>query len=91
MRPRMRTQPPAEAEAFVGQYVRLRIKEFEVKPIGMVKQYKLDDPEMEAKLMALSSNVVILPPGYATTMNYDPFRLNISVDADGLISRVYMG
>lgn len=87
----MRIQPPAEAQEFVGKYVKLRIKEFEVKSIGKVKQYLLDDPEMEAKLNALSAGVVLLPPGYATTMNHDPFRMNVVIEADGLISRIYMG
>lgn len=87
----MRIQPSAEALAFVGQYVKLSVEELVIKPIGKVKRYRLDDPEMEAKLNALSSGVVILPPGYATTMNHDPFRMNVIIEPDGLISRIYMG
>jgi hypothetical protein len=88
---RMRAEPSEAAKAFVGQSLRLRVTEFDYPPIGMVKQYELDDPEMEARLLALASEVRIFPPGSGGTMNFRPFRLNFSVDEHGVITQAYMG
>lgn len=88
---RMRPEPSDAAKAFVGQTLRLRVTEFDYPPIGMVKQYELDDPEMEAKLRALASSVRIFPPGTGGTTDSKPFRLNFSVDENGVITRAYMG
>jgi len=87
----MRAEPSDAAKAFVGQVLRLRVTEFDYPPIGMVKQYELDDPEMESRLHALAADVRIFPPGTGGTLNFLPFRLNFIVDENGIITRAYMG
>lgn len=71
--------------------MRLRVTEFDYPPIGMVKRYQLDDPEMEARLHALGHDVRIFPPGTGGTMDFLPFRLNFSVNENGIIDRAYVG
>jgi hypothetical protein len=87
----MRAEPSDDAKAFVGKTLRLRITEFDYPPIGKVKQYELDDPKMEARLLALAADVRIFPPGTGGTMDFNPFRLNFSIDENGVIDRAYRG
>lgn len=88
---RMHAEPSAAAKAFVGQTLRLRVTGINYPPIGLVKRYQLDDPEMEARLLALGPDVRIYPPGTGGTMDFLPFRLNFSINENGIIDRAYLG
>lgn len=81
----------AAARAYVGRTLKLRITEREHPRIGTVKQYHLDDSQMEAELLSLSGDVRIFPPGWGGTMDYQPGRLNFTVDENGVITTAYLG
>lgn len=89
--PQPKREVPEAARAYIGRTLKLRVTERDHPRIGKVKIYHLDDPQMEAELLALSPNVRIFPPGWGGTMDNDPFRLNFIVEEDGTISRAYRG
>jgi hypothetical protein len=82
---------PEAVRAYLGRTVKLRITERELPRIGTVKRYQLDDPQMEVELLSLSGDVRIFPPGWGGTMDYQPGRLNFTVDENGVITKAYLG
>lgn len=55
-------------------------------------RYELDDPEMEAKIRDMfGENVRIFPPGTAGTTDWKPFRTNVHISKDGIITDVRAG
>jgi len=88
---RIHVEPSDAAKAFVGQVLRLRIKEVVDPDFGTVRRYEIADRKKKSQMLALGKRVRIFLPGDCGTMNVDVFRLNFSVDESGLITHTYMG
>lgn len=74
----------------IGQKVHLDIIERKTKS-GVHTIYEVNDPVMEAKIRAEFSTVRIFPPGTAGTMDIKPFRTNVYIDKDGVITNIKKG
>ena len=75
----------------VGQKVKLKETKRTVHEFEYI-QYELDDPEMEHKITtALGKNVRIFTPGTMGTADYKPYRMNVQINKDGVITGINNG
>lgn len=74
----------------IGQKVHLDITERSSRH-GVQMTYEMNDPVMEAKIRAEFATVRIFPPGTNGTMDAKPFRTNVYIDEDGVITRITNG
>jgi|TARA_R110000868_G_scaffold224338_6_gene476314 hypothetical protein len=53
--------------------------------------YLIGQPASEVDLESLARTVRVINPGQPITMDHSPFRLNLDLDGDGVIVRVWCG
>lgn len=78
----------------VGKKVKLKVESHRTKfrdEIIEYFSYKLDDPEMKKKILALGPDVRILLPESAATMDFNLLRLNVHIDENGIITKISHG
>lgn len=59
-------------------------------PAGELTEY-VGQPESAADEIAYDGTVRVIQPGMVITMEFNPDRLNIEIDEDGRIARIYCG
>ena len=82
------------AQALVGRKVNLKVNEIvrgEGENKRIYKQYKVDDLKFVDEVNAISQTNRIFPPGTMGTMDYKPYRLNVHINEDGLVTEVNYG
>ena len=55
------------------------------------KEYEIVDPEFVAEINNISSDNRIFPPGTMGTMDYKMSRLNVYINAEGVVTKVNYG
>lgn len=81
-------------QKLVGRKVNLIVTEHESKigeKVFKFKQYEVVDPEFENDVNNINSDNRILPPDTGATMDYKPFRLNVYIDEQGIVTQVNNG
>ena len=81
------------ATACVPEQEKLNIND-RGSPYSCAEMVELDPKGVDVQIIdkaLLPERTRIIPPGTAVTMDYIPDRLNLEVDDQGLITRVYCG
>ena len=58
---------------------------------AQARDYLIGQPIGEVDLDSLARTVRPIHPGQAITRDYSPFRLNLDLDGDGVIVRIWCG
>lgn len=78
----------------VGRKVNMTVTEHEYgkgEDKMKYKQYEINDPDFVAEIDAINAENRIFPPGTMGTMDYKMFRLNVYINAEGVVSKVNYG
>lgn len=82
------------AQKIIGRKVNMTVTAHESKigkDIFKYKQYELNDPDFEKEVNTINPDNRIFPPNTAGTMDYKPFRLNVYINEDGVVTEVRNG
>ena len=84
----------SDAQKLVGRKVNMIVIDNEEHMGGEVfkyKEYELKDPDFENEVNNINPNNRIFTPNTGGTMDHKPFRLNVYIDENGVVTEVRNG
>lgn len=90
----MNMQKNYDNHPLIGQKVNLKTEEHKIKFLDKdltMTSYTLDDPHMQKLIQDTFPDVRIFPPGTMGTADYKPFRVNVNINEQGIITSISNG
>lgn len=76
----------------IGRKVNIDVTEHEYgKNKTLYKKYTVNDKKFEQEIDAIAIENQIFPPGTMGTMDFKPYRLNVYINEEGVVTRADYG